>query len=365
MADQQKTVFISYRRANEYVARAVYQALLARGFDVFVDVTSIEAGDFEKVIFQQIAARSHFLVILTPSALERTVEPGDWLRREIEYAIETKRNIVPLLFEDFTFTSLQQYLTGKLASLARYNALNVPDAYFDQAMEKLASRFLQIAVEPYANQEISQLETPLQPPIDTSIVATTVATLDQSNNEEQSISYLLEGVYFSLELNDFERALQSFRKALVLNDNFINEIEKLKQQSTIKKHLFLSYSHQNEKELLRVKQTLQDEGFSTWTDENLKPGTPIWEKEIQKAIEFAWGFIVLLSPTSKESTWVTREIGYARAQRVDIYPLLIDGDEATAIPLALIGSQWVDISIKYVSGMAKLIKELGDRKPNI
>ena len=51
----------------------------------------------------QIEARAHFLIILTPGTVERCAEPGDWLRREIEYAIDKQRNIVPLLLNGFTF----------------------------------------------------------------------------------------------------------------------------------------------------------------------------------------------------------------------------------------------------------------------
>ena len=102
----EKTVFISYRRTNTYMARAVYQNLTAHGYDCFLDSESIDAGSFERIILNQIAARAHFIVILTPSALERCAEPGDWLRREIEYALENKRNIVPLMFENDPDTSI-------------------------------------------------------------------------------------------------------------------------------------------------------------------------------------------------------------------------------------------------------------------
>src|SRR5262245_21151915 len=40
-------------------------------------------------------------VLLTPSALERCSDPSDWLRREIETALDNKRNIVPLILEGF------------------------------------------------------------------------------------------------------------------------------------------------------------------------------------------------------------------------------------------------------------------------
>jgi hypothetical protein len=101
----EKTVFISYRRTNCWTALAVFQNLNSNGYDVFFDYKSIPSGDFAQVIDENIKSRAHFIVILSPSALERCNEPGDWLRREIETAIDNKRNIVPLMMEGFDFGS--------------------------------------------------------------------------------------------------------------------------------------------------------------------------------------------------------------------------------------------------------------------
>src|SRR4051794_37544316 len=101
----EKTVFISYRRTNTSWALAIFQNLTHNGYDVFLDFNGIASGDFERVILSNINARSHFLVLLTPSALERCNDPRDWLRREIENALETRRNIVPLMLEGFDFST--------------------------------------------------------------------------------------------------------------------------------------------------------------------------------------------------------------------------------------------------------------------
>ncbi len=145
----EKTVFISYRRTNFPWALAIYQKLTGNGYDVFIDYTSIDSGDFEQIILGNINSRAHFLVLLTPSALERCSEPGDWLRREIEFALDTHRNIVPLMFEGFDFSnpSIKNHLTGKLAVMSRYNALPVPSEYFDAAMDRLSQRFLNVPLE--------------------------------------------------------------------------------------------------------------------------------------------------------------------------------------------------------------------------
>jgi hypothetical protein len=155
MARIEKTVFISYRRKDVYTALAVYENLKNQGYDVFFDYRSIAAGDFEQIINSNIRARAHFILVLTPTALDRINEPGDWLRREIELAMDEKRNIVPLFFRGFRFgassksgmskwmrLSKPQVLTGKLRDLTRYNGLNVHEDYFEEAMRRLRTEYL-------------------------------------------------------------------------------------------------------------------------------------------------------------------------------------------------------------------------------
>jgi hypothetical protein len=93
----EKTTFLSYRRINIPWALAIFQYLTHHGYDVFFDYSGIASGDFERVILGNITARAHFIVLLTPSALERCDDPKDWLRREIETALDNQRNIVPLM----------------------------------------------------------------------------------------------------------------------------------------------------------------------------------------------------------------------------------------------------------------------------
>jgi len=146
MARIEKTVFISYRRTDVYTALAVYQDLSSKGYDVFFDYTSISSGDFEQIIVSNIRARAHFVLILTPTALDRCSEPGDWLRREIETAMDEQRNIIPLFFKGFNFgsPSVSEKLTGKLSSLGRYNGLNVHEDYFPAAMNRLSEQYLKV-----------------------------------------------------------------------------------------------------------------------------------------------------------------------------------------------------------------------------
>jgi len=108
-----------------------------------MDVESLDSGRFETIILAQIASRTNFLVILESGTLEGCQNPKDWVRREIEYALERGRNIVPILVNNFCFDSnADVYLTGRLCELREYNGLELYSAYFDAAMERLRTCFL-------------------------------------------------------------------------------------------------------------------------------------------------------------------------------------------------------------------------------
>jgi TIR domain len=161
----EKTVFLSYRRTNIPWAIAIFQNLTQNGYDVFFDYLGIASGDFERIILENITTRAHFLVLLTPSALERCDDPLDWLRREIETALANQRNIVPLMLEGFDFGTpkIASQLTGNLAALKYYNGLSIPSEYFLEAMGKLRGRYLNVPLasvlhpaSPFAQQAAAE-----------------------------------------------------------------------------------------------------------------------------------------------------------------------------------------------------------------
>ena len=141
MGSVEKTVFLSYRRANVSWALAVFQDLSHHGYDVFFD--------FKQAILENIEARAHFLILLTPTALNRCNEPRDWLRQEIEHALSTRRNIVPLMLEGFDFDAvlIRSRLAGHLGMLAQYSGLRVFAEYFPAAMKDLREKFLNVPLD--------------------------------------------------------------------------------------------------------------------------------------------------------------------------------------------------------------------------
>lgn len=153
MPNVAKTVFLSYRRDQTAWAVLLQKDLTGHGFDVFLDLSSIASGAFETVILENIRSHTHFLVLLTPSALERCDEPGDWFRREIEFAMAERRNIVPVMLDQFDFGAAGtiERLTGPLESLKEYNGLRIYTDYFDAGMERLRGEFLNTTLDVVAH----------------------------------------------------------------------------------------------------------------------------------------------------------------------------------------------------------------------
>ena len=198
MTDASKTIFISYRRStSKYLARLIFDRLRTAGFDVFFDVNTIDNGHFDSMILSQIAARPHFVLLLSPGTLERCTNQDDWLRREIEEAMRLQRNIVPVIEEGFDFSHETEYLPQHLRDeFRRYNTLPLVHFYFDAVMDTLINRFLQQSVENVsvttlpsseslqAQERIAQAaKTPL--PTNNQLVATCLFNEGYSKQESQ------------------------------------------------------------------------------------------------------------------------------------------------------------------------------------
>ena len=209
----EKTVFISYRRTNYWTALAIFQNLNANGYDVFFDYKSIPSGDFEQAIVENIKSRAHFVVILSPSALERCNETGDWLRREMETAIDNQRNIIPLIMEGFDFgsPSTLKALTGKLDAFKKYNGLGIPSEYFDEAMAKLRS-------ERFLNKPLESVSHPVAD-LTKQITGEQKSTANEAAQVEAyqlTAEELFERAYAQQEAKNYEEAIRYYKEAIHL-----------------------------------------------------------------------------------------------------------------------------------------------------
>jgi len=135
-------IFISYRRQETaWPAGRLYDVLVEHfpSEQVFKDVDSIEPGeDFIERITAAVSSCDVLLALIGPDWLTITDEegrrrldnPGDYVRLEIETALQRKIRVIPILVDPARMPRADQ-LPPTLAPLARRNAVEINPLSFD------------------------------------------------------------------------------------------------------------------------------------------------------------------------------------------------------------------------------------------
>ena len=128
-------IFISYRRDAFESANLFATRLKALGYRVFFDVESMNPGKFNKQLLDVINKCKDFILVLSPSALDRCNDEGDWVRRETMCAMEHKKNIIPIMLSGFVWPA---EMPKGMEELCNYQALApAPNIYYDLQVQRL------------------------------------------------------------------------------------------------------------------------------------------------------------------------------------------------------------------------------------
>ncbi len=133
------TIFISYRRdGGEIMAQMLYDRLTALGYSVFYDVVVLKGGRFNARLLDAIEHATDFVLVLSPGALDRCVQEGDWVRQEIKHAFEHKKNIIPILLRGSSFPI---DLPADIAEIRNQNGVDFTNmGYFEARFLSLVER---------------------------------------------------------------------------------------------------------------------------------------------------------------------------------------------------------------------------------
>ena len=131
-------IFISYRRdTGSTMARMIYDRLrLEKKYQCFLDVETLNAGNFREHIALEMDKCGIFLLILSKNALNRCVNPNDNVRQEIELALERALPIIPVMAEDFSWP---EPMPPGLEGIMDLNGVPYIQVYSEQFFERLYS----------------------------------------------------------------------------------------------------------------------------------------------------------------------------------------------------------------------------------
>ena len=97
-------IFISYSVShNSSEAMLIWSELHRRGYTPFIDIRNISAGDeWHGLLKNKIQSSDIFIVLLGPETLS-----SSYVRKEIQWAHESKTKIIPISLDGFELSSLE------------------------------------------------------------------------------------------------------------------------------------------------------------------------------------------------------------------------------------------------------------------
>lgn len=94
-------VFISYSRKDRGYAHKLANELNRRGIEPWIDDRTRHEGQWPRVNQEAIDTCSTLIVIMSPDS-----QDSEWVQREVRYATEKKKTILPMLLEGDSWDSL-------------------------------------------------------------------------------------------------------------------------------------------------------------------------------------------------------------------------------------------------------------------
>lgn len=87
--------------------------------------------------------------------------------------------------------------------------------------------------------------------------------------------------------------------------------------------VFVSYRRDDEKSAIWLSDGLERQGISVFRDKAVLKAGARWWPAIKRAVARARHLVVLIGPTTSDSTWVKKEVEHAHREGVNIVPVLL------------------------------------------
>lgn len=135
-------IFISYKHKSLATANNLFYRLTTRGYSTFFDLEEMRRDNFDTQLFKYIEEAKDVFVILEKGSLDACKNGNwteDWFCKEVAYAIEVQKNIIPLLLNGYQMPP-QNMLPDELKELVLKNAPEFSFTYFEEFLNKLIDK---------------------------------------------------------------------------------------------------------------------------------------------------------------------------------------------------------------------------------
>lgn len=146
-------IFISYRRdGGAQYARTLQLMLEKKGYKVFLDYDELTDGEFSPKIIEAIKEAPIYMIILSKGSMLRCVNEGDWVRKELEYAISLRKRIIPIN-PDNTFDGVPKDVPESVKHTIE--CIQHSEIGFGQSLHPLVNQLIKNRIQPYIKRRTS------------------------------------------------------------------------------------------------------------------------------------------------------------------------------------------------------------------
>lgn len=136
-------IFISYKRKSLPTANNLYYRLTTRGYSTFFDLEEMGRDNFNVQLLNYIENAKDVFIILEEGSLDgckqENWEEKDWFCHEIAFALEKKKNIIPILIGGYQMPP-GDFFPDKLKELSLKNAPEFNFSFFEAYLDKLIEK---------------------------------------------------------------------------------------------------------------------------------------------------------------------------------------------------------------------------------
>lgn len=135
-------IFISYKRKSLPTANNLYYRLTTRGYSTFFDLEEMRRDNFNIQLLKYIENAKDVFVILEEGSLDACKDVDwekDWFCHEIAFALEKKKNIIPILLGDYKMPC-EDFFPDKLKELSLKHSPDFSFSFFDAYLDKLIEK---------------------------------------------------------------------------------------------------------------------------------------------------------------------------------------------------------------------------------
>ncbi len=365
-------IFISYKRKSLPTANNLYYRLTTRGYSTFFDLEEMRRDNFNVQLLNYIENAKDVFVILEEGSLDgckkENWENEDWFCHEIAFALEKKKNIIPILLGNYKMPSAD-FFPDKLKELSLKHSPDFSFSFFEAYLDKLIEKRFITAEAHVQNKSTSVFKFYSNENCQVFKEGKLVCSLEGMSEQPYYLPVPRKGDYWFTIVNNTSKNIKKIKEIIDAAEEKIIEINWERVKSGYRgdslESIFISYKRCDKDRVFEIKKFIENStGENCWIDIEGIESDAQFANVIINAINNAKVFLFMYSSahsqiTNYDNDWTVREIYYAYKKNKRIVFVNIDGTPLTDWFELIFGTkQQIDASSK--ESMHNLCKDLNN-----